>query len=403
MEDLKSVINRLTWRVIQHSIFDNYRPKICHTLAYSIRGRAKGGEELSTLVFASKKWVEYFLKLVYEGESASEYLGEVSFDEVSSLINSKPHDIALVSSNMAFSDFLLSKGFFVVPHIDFKLDISTPWNVIYKKMDRSLRRTINRIEERSFCYEVTQDRNKIELFYYKLYLPHVSEKYGKAARIVSLEECKRLSKNGGLFLLKTDERYVSGLIFSNSSSELNLAISGVNDDDLKDKAYYALRYFFIKWAMLHGYKRIDSGMSNPFFTDGTFMYKKKWGMQMEPIQGRSAGIFAVHFCNFSDGVKSFLLHNPFVFLYKGKLHGVVINYSGFNSLRKRYFVPGLSRLIILNSSNNLCDDNKMKLCELSFKKQFNMINNPLFSLAEIASKENYVTYFVDFENSPTLN
>ena len=403
MEDLKSVINKITWRVIQHGIFDKYRPKICHTPVYRVRGRAKGGAELSTLVFASNKWLEYFLKLLYEEEPAKEYFGDASFNEVPMLIKSKTHDIALVSSNMAFSDFLLSNGFFVLPHIDFKLNIFPSWNVLYKKMDRSLRRTINRIEERSFSYEITQDKNKIDFFYYQLYLPHVSGKYGKSARIVSLEECRRLSKKGGLFLLKTEKKYVSGLIFSISNNELNLAISGVNDEDLKDKAYYALRYFFIKWAMLHGYKRIDSGMSNPFFTDGTFMYKKKWGMQMEPIQGRSAGIFAVRFCSFSDGAKSFLLNNPFVFLEKGKLNGVVMGYSCFDSLRKRYFVPGLSKLIILNPSTSFCKPNRMKLCKLYPKGQNSTINDPLLSMAEMVSEENYAAYLVDFETNHISN
>lgn len=397
IEKIKSSIRGIIWRAIQHDVFNNYRPKLCHTSAYAIKGTVKGGKKLTTLLFATNEWIEYFLNLVYAEKSTTKCFGNISFDQIPSLINSEEHDVALVSSNKSFSDFLYSNGFFVLPHLVFKLDISLPWNSLYKKMDRNLRRTINRISESSFFFEVTNDPNKLIFFYYELYLPHVSRKYGKTARIVSFEECKRLSKVGGLFLLKNSQKYVSGLVYSKSGNELNLEISGVRDENLKDNAYYALRYFFVKWAMAQGYEKIVFGMSNPFFTDGTFMYKKKWGMQMGPIEDKNAGIFGVRFNNFSDGVKDFLERNPFVFSNKDSLKGVVMFYPGIASLKKQYYVSGLSGIIILNPNGISSLIDKREMSEISFERQFKDANPALVSLTEIMSEENYTAYSVDFK------
>jgi hypothetical protein len=392
-ELLQTMFKNIIWRLIQVSVFDVVRPKICHTSIFQIKGKTKSlNHDLSTLVFAKEEIVHYFSTLSYSDEPDIKYLGKVTFHSIQSIIENAKPDIVLVDANKIFTDFLLSNGFFILPHIDFVLDISDSWDLIYGKMDRDKRRVIRKIQKLDYTYEVTANFKKFKFFYYNMYLPHITKRYGKSANIVSFVEFERLFRKGGLLLAKLNGEYVSGAIFVIHGKTVYIPILSVKEVDkyLAKGASHAALYFLILWAKQHGYKWVDYGSCSPFLKDGLFLYKKSWGMQIRPIEGLDAKIFAIKFCNFKKAVREFILKNPFIFIDSSKLKGLVMLNSTPEDLHRIYIVSGLSGLIVLCPPNkNYSGLQRLHLETVKFPP-------PLGFLMNMIAKEGYHLYSLNF-------
>ena len=306
-------------------------------------------------------------------------------------------DIVFLAANNVFSDFFLSKNFFVLPQLNFILDMSGSLELTLSRMDPSKRRLLHKIEKRAYSYEITNDIEKLKMFYNKMYSPHILSRHGKSAELVSFNECKKLLKKGGLLLAKLDDNYVSGALFVRNTDELYIPILAVNEPDknLKKGVGLVPLYFLILWGKKMGFKLIDYGSCQPFLKNGLFRYKKEWGMQLRSIKNKQSRFLAIKFCNLSSGTIDFLLENPFVFESNNQLEGLAMLLSNENLL-KTYKVPGLSKLIMLNSSSNLTKIQLKQLHKLNFEHDFDQLTPSLVFLLEIASKKGYEAYTFDF-------
>ena len=396
MDDVAgTLVKRIVWRVIQTRFFNEVRPRICHTRVFQIEGKTKRSNyDLSTLVFAKKEIAHYFSKLSYSEEPEIKYLGKTTIHDIPFIITSTKPDIVFVDAGTIFSEFLLSKEFFVLPYIDFTLDIFDPWDSIYARMDRDKRRRIRKIEKLGYTYEITRDFEKFRLFYYEMYLPHISKRYGKSAQIVSFAEFEKLFRSGGLLLVKLNGKYVSGAIHVIRGKTIYIPILAVREVDeyLAKGASHAPLYFLILWAKQHGFEKIDYGSCNPFLKDGLFLYKKAWGMKIRPVNGQDAKVFAIKFCNFRKATREFLVDNPFIFTDSENLKGLVISDSNAEDLYRTYHVPGLSDLFVLCSTSNTPNS----LHRLSLECDSVQISPPLSFLTKRASKRGFDAYCLDF-------
>ncbi|MEM2486450.1 MAG: hypothetical protein QXY73_03960 [Candidatus Bathyarchaeia archaeon] len=400
MSKAGELIRWLIWRTLQLKFFGKIRPRVCHIPSFLIEGETKKGRSnLSIIVFARREIVEYFSKQLFTGNLKIRFLGRKAFREIPKLIASNSPDIAIANASDSFSEFFSSNLFFVAPLVDFTLDVSDQWENILARMSRSKRKRIRKIQGLGYTFEITNDRERLKSFYKEMYVPRVLKRHEKAARVVSFAECERLFQSGGLLLVKTkDGACISGAIYVPHGDELYIPVLGISEVEqyLTEGGHTAL-HSLILWAKQQGFKVIDYSISKPFLSDGIFCYKREWGMKIKPYRGRDAEIYAIKFCNFNEGSRSFLSDNPFIVASNGNdLRGLVLPDSNIKDLRETYYTPGLSGLIVLFPSHDAPSIRYDQLKKPNLKSDSSKISPSLKSFINLTFKSGYETYFFDF-------
>jgi len=199
-----------------------------------------------------------------------------------------------------------------------------PLDSVYKKFSKSIKEDIRKMKKYGYNYEITQDLDKLKMFYYKMYIPYISWKYGKTGVYANFYAIKHLFERGSkLLLIKLDDEYMFGGLFSIKKDKVFATFAGVMEgkfDYIQQGVITASYLYLIQLSKESGANIIDFGSCRPFVNDGVFVYKRKWGTKIEKTGNENTKIFSFKACNDSKGIKSFLTNNPFIYLEKNQLN-----------------------------------------------------------------------------------
>jgi len=400
MTNLQRNLKQITWSVLRTRLFNKLRPRLCHIPVFHLEGKTKRSKlDFSAVVFASTELAEYFSKLSYAEEPKIKFLGKKTYHDISSIVKSLNPDVVFVEGNQRFSQFLFSNEFFVLPLINFTLDISDSWDVICSRMHRNKRNLFRKIKNRGFTYEITTDFEKFKLFYHEMYVTYILKRHGKSAHVVDFSECERMFRNGELLLVKLDGEIISGVIYVPQGDTLYCPIAGIRDVEKNlTIGGHAQLYFVILWAKQHGYTTIDYGSCKPFLEDGVVQHKKRLGMKLKSLNWRDSKIFGLKFCNFNEQTVDFLSDNPFIFTDAKNQNGLVLLHSYDEDLHNKYYVPGLSGLFVLGPKHNIQNAQTFPISnKLTSENNTNSVPSAFSSLMSFVSERGYgVHLLVDY-------
>lgn len=329
-----------------------------------LEGREKhGGSGLTALFFGEDWIIPYFSELVYAGQPEKKSLGRFFIWEIKPKISpdSPEADLILIGVDKFFSGFLSRRGFIILPEwVLFTLDTSKPIPKISRSSkNRSLVADLRKIRKYNYSYEITRDPAKLRLFYDRMYSPHVGKRFGETMLHTSFQGMKKVFEKGNLLLVKRGEEYLSGSVNTIDGESVFPYFNGLLDGSveyLRQGALAASYYFLILWAKEKGFKRIDFGHCRPFFSDGVFRYKRKWGMEVEGERtNQIKDVVGLRVCNLDRGARDFLANNPFIFSDHGRLKGLILDWRGHplapgevQSLYESQYLPELEHLIVLS-------------------------------------------------------
>ena len=391
-----SLLNQIIWRIIKTRPFNRILPRIYHVSVYQLKGKTKpNGSGLSTVVFGIKETAEYFSKLVYIEPPDIKFVQRIPLNQFSSFAEKINADLTIVDSNVSLSSFLIDKGFFVLPSLDFVLDIDVSLESIRSRFTESKLKRLKHLEKANYTYEITKDPAKIKYFYNEIYLPSVLSRYGKAARPVSFHECERLFLKGFLLLIKFSSEYISGVILVPEGDELYFPVANAKEIQGSITIGNLLVYNqAILWGKQNGFKTMDFGQSPPFLFDGGLLMKKSWGMRIRPTKRTDANMLALKFSNLDKGVTDLLLSNPFVFVKGTKLNGLIFLGSDVASLRRSH-IRGLSDLFAISPvlDTSVCVD--LKLQQLP-SEQYDQIFSSQTQFTKLCIEKGYAIYRLGF-------
>lgn len=389
--NMKKLIKDIIWRIIRTPVFNGIRPRIVHTRSFLLKGKTKGNLDMSILVFTNYENIaNYVSDLAYSQERQVQDMGRVTYHELSSIVaNTKP-DMVFAELEAIFLDFFSKKEFLILPRINFSLDISSPLELIRERTMRVRRRNIQKIERFPYTYEVTNDLEKLNLFYNRIYLPLISETANSNfGRPTPMETAKEWFQKGELLLVKSDDKYVSGLLYHPENASMHCRMIAYTEGI----AGQAALYHSIQNLKEKGYARINYGDTSPFMSDGLFFYKKSWGMEMKP-RLKDCMIFGIKFCNFEETVQDFLRNNPFIFTDRGSLISLILSDSNDvdpASLCRKYYSPGLHKLMAFRPEKNR-DTNRMLAPLDGSSPMLGAVN----LITKLASKRDFATCMFDF-------
>jgi len=287
-----------------------------------LQGKEKySGKDISILLICKKRSFLYLSKKIFSKKPSIKVIGTVHLWNINKKINnfSSEIDAVFVKNDLFYSRFLKEKGFVIIPEwISMSLDVSESIEKIYNNFNKSGKEDIRKVKKYGYTYEISRDVNKLNLFYYKMYLPYTYQRHQESTICANYTSIRHLfERDNKLMLIKRNDEYVYGSLFSVKKDKVTATYAGLmegKDDYLKQGVTAAAYYFLIQWAKENGIKFVDFGTCRSFLNNGVFCYKRKWGTKI--IKTNSEKIpemFAFKSCN-NKNTRSFLQYNPFVFL-----------------------------------------------------------------------------------------
>jgi hypothetical protein len=323
---------------------------------YETSGFIEGANDKIALLFVGKEHCAHqFASLVYRQIDKTLLIEELRFSQITSVLKTTTHEIIAVNVEKPRANEFEKQGYLLLPDISFKLDLHIPIDEIIIKMSKRRRRDVKKIEAANYSYIISKESDDdFNFFYWKMYLPYATQRFGKAAYIKKYNESKAFYKTGGgIIFVRKCEKLVAGILFRAVGKTLyaiSLGLCQQGEKFAEQRASQAALLFLIKWAKMNGMASLDYGTSLPFFREGVFTYKKEWGMSVtEPID---QSYCALKLNSPNAGFISFLQQNPFIISDNGILKGVVLldhkpTKEELTQTFSEYFLPRLNSIIFI--------------------------------------------------------
>jgi len=328
----------------------------------------KSRHELSLFFAGSVQSKNYLTKSAFGDFYNEQYIGKIWLWRISHVVKKKRINSSLMVTEVynLLSVFYNKQKCFCVPcHIASEIDISKNFTSFLKKP--SFKADLRSLRRNKLKIEVTKNLSLLNYFYHNMHTPYIKKVHGNRAILLPYEYVKEIFNNCDLYLLKKEKVYIAGvLVVYSEKGKARLWILGIKDGSrnyvIKDRAIGVLNYLAILHLKEKGIKKVNLGFSRAFFSDGVLQSKQKWD---SALIGRSESCFLIKPLSRKDGVKSFLLNNPFIFYQKRQLNGAVfvennkaISMEQFKKIYKNYFLPGMHKIYIYRFRGSDCLETK---------------------------------------------
>jgi len=314
------------------------------------------GQRLDIIYAGHEMSKNYLIKLAFGSSYKENYIGKKWLWKIPKIIKEGNHNCSLTVIEVSESFGILfekMKCLFIPLWIYGEFDYSGDNSPLLKKT--TLKSDIMKIRKNKLAFEVTKEPSQLHNFYFNMYVPYIKKAHGNRAGIWSYDNVKKeFRKNGKLLLIKKETEYIAGVLLRFKSNRVKICLVGVKDGNLeyvRDGAMGALYCFLVRYASDRGFTRFESGGSRPFLRDGVLQYKKKWNQRISKSDKRG---FFIKPLSKTEGVKGFLLNNPFIYKDKTELNGAIfvagdhtLSEEDFAKIYKNYYyIEGLSKLVI---------------------------------------------------------
>lgn len=221
------------------------------------------------------------------------------------------------------------------------------------------RRFYNKMDKNpTFSCRISRDVKDFELFYNEIHVPHIRKRFEDLADLDSYERMKESFLKGFLLLIDEGDTTVAGVLCTIENDTLFFRRTGIlngDEDYIKRGASSAKYYFTLKYALEHGISKVDLMRSRPFFNDGVYVTKRKWGARIYPDDESGSWVFFfIPEC--SRRVATLFEMNPLIVFKEDRMYALV----GWNNkdapsekdkkeLIQKYYSPGLDGLILLQT------------------------------------------------------
>ena len=166
------------------------------------------------------------------------------------------------------------------------IDTSGTWDEIRGRFSNNKRRIANKFADRyGLAYRISNDLADFDLFYHRMFVPHIRKRFGDLADIESYEDMKAHFHRGHLVFITKGDTSVAGALSLVENGAIVFRRTGVLDGDeshVEGGAQTALYYFQLKYASDNHLKAVDTMLSDPFLNDGVYQHKREWGARVLP-------------------------------------------------------------------------------------------------------------------------
>lgn len=313
----RNVVNKLRQflSLVKHSRLDIYKVEgIFHD------------KPLRILVADDTHTLHYIRNLAFPADSKISKLGRTSALSAHTLADADA-DIVIVAANLLLSNNYRQRDFHLVPkwvHLILRLTAHPDDLINNLQIDdrHNIKKTLNKATKSGFSYRLTNDIGWLDMFYYDMYKPYLSQRYGHLSILHPYSHAKMLFLKGkGLELMLDDESVGGAVLYEQNGIAYTPCLGMMRDreDLVKAGAHSIIYYYTMLEAFSWGCRIIDFGHSRPFLSDGVTRFKTKWGMEVADDDDGIA-VFAIATPGNTEQAKEFLTSNPYFVISTNGVH-----------------------------------------------------------------------------------
>ncbi|MBN1217555.1 MAG: GNAT family N-acetyltransferase [Anaerolineae bacterium] len=176
--------------------------------------------------------------------------------------------------------------FTIPPWIYQVLVLPTPLETLLTgRRIEGIRRKIKKAQVAGFAYRFSQSKTDFDYFYYHMYTPFIKNRHGNLALITPYQhQWQRWFTRGGLVLvINKENKPVAGMLCYIANRTCFYIEGGILEarPDLFQQGINAVNIWYaIEWAYRHGAKIFNLGGTSPWRTNGSFIFKQRWGARV---------------------------------------------------------------------------------------------------------------------------
>lgn len=243
------------------------------------------------------------------------------------------------------------------------IETAGTWDEVRSKFAKKKRQITNSFEEKSgLGCRMSHDPADFEHFYHRMFVPHITRRYGEQASIDAHGEMLKFFRRGLLLFVTKGGTDVAGALSLVEGNVLRFRRTGVLDGDeslVDGGAQTALYYFQLKYANENGLRAVDTMLSAPFLNDGVFRHKREWGAAVSPDDEADAWVYLFK-ASPSPELARLFQHNPTIVYTDAGLEGVVGTDDTAlapgpqaDALVRPYRMAGLNRFVVITPERAL--------------------------------------------------
>jgi hypothetical protein len=159
-------------------------------------------------------------------------------------------------------------------------------NDFLTQASNSLRSDLRAIKRQNYTWTWDDDLGRLQEFLVGFHLPSINTRHGMEGFALTGEEVEKLQGSAAHRLVRVfrDGQWVAGLLAEYSGGVLSLRQLGWlagSETELRTGAVGALYLACIERAIELQADRITFGVADPLWEDGLFIYKVKWGAELD--------------------------------------------------------------------------------------------------------------------------
>jgi hypothetical protein len=235
------------------------------------------------------------------------------------------------------------------------IDTSGKWEEIRKHFHQKKRQYTNNISHKyGLSYRISHDLNDFDLFYNRMHVPLIKNKFDNEALIAPYEVMKGYFQKGFLLLIAADNRDIAGGICSIDNDVMFFMEQGVLDGSdiyIQQGAQIALYYFIILYAKEIGIKKLNVMRTRSSLNDTVYRTKREWGATVYADDKSETTVF--YFVpRISETISTLFEINSVIIRGEDGLYGLAGWPEGYDitELSKKYYSPGLKGMVLLSPS-----------------------------------------------------
>jgi hypothetical protein len=271
------------WKALRRGCYPAFAALYCH--AELVEGRLKGTDLPFRLLWADNSPFGRSLEERFFGGDVSRVWHRRLW--IPSLLRWLPPradicDLCVANLPQMWDAWFRGRcSFRTTPDVRQVIDTSGSWDDVRRRFATKRRQIANNFERKTgLSCRVTHAAEDFDLFYHRMFVPHITRRYGALATIDDYGEMRRFFEQGSLLLVTKDGRPIAGALNVEEDGVLRFRRTGVLDGDeshVEVGAQTALYYFQIRHANHRGLRALDTMKSACFLNDGVYRHKRDWG------------------------------------------------------------------------------------------------------------------------------
>jgi hypothetical protein len=318
-------------------------------------GRGRGSEqEIRCLYVGEPKFQAYLFELVFADKPRIARSWRVRLSRLSEVFSKEPFDLGVALIPNQYEPSLRRiYNYRATKNVRQETDISAPWEELIRNW-QNYSETARRIRKAGLQSRISRDPADFELFYHRMFLPHVRKQHGERAYVDPYHEVRPWFDRGLLVMVEQGGNPVAGGLCAIEGDALVCYRTGVLEGDyelVKKGAQAANYYFKLQYAKEQKLARVNFLMSHAFVHNGVYKHKAGWGAKSSPDEKATQSL--LYFLpEGNPKTVSFLEKNPVIVAGEHGCLDVITGWSGNaedlpkDEILRACAAPGIHRVVV---------------------------------------------------------